>query len=710
MSFISYAQNFEDVMLWRALKHIQMGFYIDVGANDPDIDSVTKAFYERGWRGVNIEPLPSHHAHLIKARPRDISLLCAAGSTRGEIQLWECDVRGWATASADVVSMHLANGHNGTYHQVPIFPLREICAQYATDDIHFLKIDVEGFEKSVIDGMDFARFRPWILVIESTRPNSTEEIHWQWEPAVLSANYVLAYFDGLNRFYVAQEHSELLETLRYPPNIFDGFIRSEQLNYSLMAQQAEARVQQAEARVQQAEARVQQNEVASNHYLMQLHSVYASRSWKITGPLRWLGSRVSALRNRLLTIPATSKRVRLIRKSSNRLYLALDMYVLGQDVKTGVYRVCDELFRRLSKRREFDVRYLLRSNTQAASRNYLQAHDMHQEVVSENEAQPTRVCDMLLSPFGVAPGPWLEDPGMLQAHIIYDLIAIRRPDLFTQEATSEVRRIMDSLTSNTLVFAISEFTRQDLLDYRPDLSPDQVVVIPLAAGEQFAPCIYPEMIEAAKQRYSIPAGARYVLSLATLEVRKNLNRVVDAFVSHMNDYPDSDLYLVLAGMSGWKLESLSQSLSNAGRWRDRIVLTGFVEDCDLSAIYSGATCFIYLSQYEGFGLPPLEAMACGTPVICANNSSLPAVVGDAGLLVDANDVQAAAESIRRICSSMQLHSDLSSKGLERAKLFTWDKCEDIVTESLMRFAASKNAKTRPAAYGAGSKSSNRPLP
>ena len=138
MSFISYAQNFEDVMLWRALKHIQMGFYIDVGANDPDIDSVTKAFYERGWRGVNIEPLPSHHAHLIKARPRDISLLCAAGSTRGEIQLWECDVRGWATASADVVSMHLANGHNGTYHQVPIFPLREICAQYATDDIHFL--------------------------------------------------------------------------------------------------------------------------------------------------------------------------------------------------------------------------------------------------------------------------------------------------------------------------------------------------------------------------------------------------------------------------------------------------------------------------------------------------------------------------------------------------------------------------------------------
>jgi len=227
MSFVSFAQNFEDVMLWRALKHVENGFYIDVGANDPSIDSVTKAFYERGWRGINIEPLPSHFGDLSRNRPRDINLQCAAGATSGEIKVWECDVRGWATASADIVAQHTAEGHEGTFHNVPVFTLADICTQHVSGEIHFLKIDVEGFEKSVIDGADFSRFRPWILVIEATKPNSTEEIHGEWEHIVLSANYDLGYTDGLNRFYVAAEHKELLESLRYPPNVFDGFIRSD---------------------------------------------------------------------------------------------------------------------------------------------------------------------------------------------------------------------------------------------------------------------------------------------------------------------------------------------------------------------------------------------------------------------------------------------------------------------------------------------------
>ncbi len=281
MSFVSYAQNFEDVMLWRALKHVENGFYIDVGANDPTIDSVTKAFYERGWHGINIEPLPSHHRDLAEERPRDINLQCAAGSANGEIEVWECDVRGWATASANVVAQHTANGHTGAFHKVPVSRLADICAHHAPGEIHFLKIDVEGFEKSVIDGMDFLRFRPWILVIEATRPNSTEEIHDEWESGILSVGYFLAYTDGLNRFYIAQECSELLNSLRYPPNVFDNFIRSEQLNSELRAQQAETKAQQAETKAQQAETKAQQAEVA-------LSAIYASHSWRITAPLRKL--------------------------------------------------------------------------------------------------------------------------------------------------------------------------------------------------------------------------------------------------------------------------------------------------------------------------------------------------------------------------------------------------------------------------------------
>lgn len=268
MSFVSYAQNLEDVMLWRALKHVGQGFYIDVGANDPVVDSVTKAFYDRGWRGINIEPLSSHHAALLIDRPRDINLQCAAGATSGELEIWECDVRGWATASMEAVERHIANGHEGAFHKVPVVQLKDVCGQHVPGEIHFLKIDVEGFEKSVIDGMDFFRFRPWVLVIEATRPNSTEEVHGEWEAQVVSAGYGLAYVDGLNRFYVANERAELLAAFRYPPNVFDAFVRADQLVWQRRAERAET----------------QSDKVAH-----QLAVVYDSLSWRITGPLRWIG-------------------------------------------------------------------------------------------------------------------------------------------------------------------------------------------------------------------------------------------------------------------------------------------------------------------------------------------------------------------------------------------------------------------------------------
>jgi len=281
MSFVSYAQNCEDLMLWRALKHVDKGFYIDVGANDPVTDSVTKAFYDRGWHGINVEPLPSHHADLLRARPRDINLQCAAGAQAGQVDIWACEIRGWATASADVMAQHAKAGHQGVIHRVPMSTLKDICTHHVTGDIHFLKIDVEGFEQAVLDGMDFSRFRPWLLVVEANRPNSTEETHAHWEPGLLSHGYVLAYADGLNRYYAAQEHTNLLAAFRYPPNVFDDFVRADQLHANVRAQQAEDRAAQALAKAQQAQS-------LANQCLAQLQSVHASRSWRITAPLRAL--------------------------------------------------------------------------------------------------------------------------------------------------------------------------------------------------------------------------------------------------------------------------------------------------------------------------------------------------------------------------------------------------------------------------------------
>lgn len=369
--------------------------------------------------------------------------------------------------------------------------------------------------------------------------------------------------------------------------------------------------------------------------------------------------------------------------------LALDTYVLAQDVKTGVHRVCDELFGRLLLLGSFDVRLLVRDGDEQRTQEYFAARGLRAPIC-EAAAPPSVNADILLSPFGVAPATWLADKGILHAHIVYDLIGINRPDLFTEEAAAEVRDIIDSLDEHTVVFAISQSTKNDLLAARPDLSPRQVVVIPLAAGSAFAPCEDIDERGSVRARYGIPQGVPYVLSVATLEIRKNLHKVVEAFAGYLDLHADSNLHLVLSGMAGWKQEQLEQALASAQRWRSRIVLTGFVEDADLSALYSEALCFVYLSLYEGFGLPPLEAMACGAPVICADNSSLPEVVGQAGILVDANDVDGTIAAIGRIAAFPAYAQELSQAGLARARLFSWERCAQIVSDTLhgayVRFA------------------------
>jgi FkbM family methyltransferase len=225
MTFISYAQNNEDVLLWRALGHIEGGFYIDVGANDPVEDSVTKAFYDAGWSGINIEPLPSLHQPFLDARARDTNLALAAGAAEGELTLYDIPAaHGWASAAPAVAEAHRAEGLEVAELTVPVRTLAAICAEHVKGHVHFLKIDVEGFEGEVLRGMDFARWRPWVLVVEATLPNSRVCAHGAWEHLVIGQRYRFAWFDGLNRYYVAEEHAELMAAFVVQPNFFDDFI------------------------------------------------------------------------------------------------------------------------------------------------------------------------------------------------------------------------------------------------------------------------------------------------------------------------------------------------------------------------------------------------------------------------------------------------------------------------------------------------------
>lgn len=255
MSFISYAQNYEDVMLWRALKNIEHGFYIDIGANDPEHDSVTKLFYDKGWRGINVEPVSQWFDRLEECRIRDINLQTAVGSTTGTLTLYELPDTGLSTLDLAIAERHeKERGYQKIKREVPVETLTDICQKYHEKPIHFLKIDVEGAETAVIEGLDLKLIRPWIIVIESTLPNTQIEDYELWESELLEAHYLFVYFDGLNRYYLADEHKELAAHFKMPPNVFDEFISQQQLNSELRAQKAEENVAQLETDLNQKES------------------------------------------------------------------------------------------------------------------------------------------------------------------------------------------------------------------------------------------------------------------------------------------------------------------------------------------------------------------------------------------------------------------------------------------------------------------------
>ena len=283
MSFVSYAQNFEDVMLWRALKHVENGFYVDIGAQDPVVDSVSLAFYEHGWRGVHVEPTQQYSDKLRAARPDEKVMQVAIGNHSGTLTFYEFQDTGLSTADADIANKHQEAGFRCNETLVPVISLDALFEGIGAKDIHWLKLDVEGLEKAVLESWRDSTILPWVLVLESTRPLTQEESHEEWEQLLLNKGYGFVYFDGLNRFYVSPNHLDLAKAFSAPPNFFDNFVLTTSQPFcKLVAIQA----QQAETKAQQAETKAQQAEAASNELLAQLQAVYASSSWKITRPLR----------------------------------------------------------------------------------------------------------------------------------------------------------------------------------------------------------------------------------------------------------------------------------------------------------------------------------------------------------------------------------------------------------------------------------------
>lgn len=252
---------------------------------------------------------------------------------------------------------------------------------------------------------------------------------------------------------------------------------------------------------------------------------------------------------------------------------------------------------------------------------------------------------------------------------IHDLSFEHLPDTFRRRSRTQLRlTVRHSAKRAAKILTLSEHTRSDIIDIY-GIEPSRIRAIPLAAPAHFLPVADNRELQRVRHTYGI--DGQYILSVGSIQPRKNLPRLVKAYASLRGKYDENELpKLVLVGKCAWLYDETLRTLEQTGIAQS-VILTGYVPESDLPALYSGALCFVYPSYFEGFGLPPLEAMKCGAPVIVGNRTSLPEVVGDAALTVDPYDETAIAGAIERLINDSDLRRELSVKGQSRAEEFDW---------------------------------------
>ena len=259
--------------------------------------------------------------------------------------------------------------------------------------------------------------------------------------------------------------------------------------------------------------------------------------------------------------------------------------------------------------------------------------------------------------------------GMKVVVTIHDLIAIR----FGQDIPFFSRQFFGRWMPFCYryadeIIAISEHTKKDIIKLL-HLPEEKITVIPLAADKIFTPDKNKERIEKIKKKYHIKQ--KYLLHIGTINPRKNLEFLIDIFAVLVKE--EKNMQLVITGKKGWYYEGLFSKVEKLGL-ENNVIFTGYIADEDKPVLYNGASIFLFPSIYEGFGLPPLEAMACGTPVICSNTSSIPEVVGDGGILLSPTDKLGWVRNVKYLLNNKKIMQRYAKKAIDQAQLFSWDRC------------------------------------
>lgn len=385
-----------------------------------------------------------------------------------------------------------------------------------------------------------------------------------------------------------------------------------------------------------------------------------------------------------------------------------DTTIIGEHYKknqTGIFRVANELFQRFVKNEKLETYYSIlgyqTNHCQSSDMEiYLQENCISVKAANERKRlaflpfRKEKIFKKVYKKMGVTDFKVIPDKNILQSAEIYhtpyfpideklrnysnlkkvvtvhDLIPIIYPNFNSD--TELLKKVVKSAEELGFIICVSENTKKDLLKYAPQIDPNKVFVSLLAASKDFFyKCDDGKKFSEVQKKYNIPN--KYFLSLSTLEPRKNIDHVIRSFVKMITEKKIDDLSLVLVGNRGWDFDNIFQEYENTKGLKDKIIITGRIPDEDLASIYSHANSFYYMSFYEGFGLPPLEAMQCGTAVVVSNTSSLPEVVGNAGVLLDPTDQGQLVETMWKIYDNDEYRQDLGRKAIERSKNFSWEK-------------------------------------
>lgn len=288
--------------------------------------------------------------------------------------------------------------------------------------------------------------------------------------------------------------------------------------------------------------------------------------------------------------------------------------------------------------------------------------------------------DAYFSPFSPI-SPIIYQSKLKTYAVLYDLIPLIHPEFGDPKFAKKYTAWINDLKADK-IFAISKSTKSDFLNFRPDYKAEKIDVVYLGADNKFFPLKHPEKIAAMKQKYGITSN-KYFLALSEMSKRKNFEHLLAAFQCFLEQTNAQDISLVLAGPIRGDYVKQAEEAKLRQTAINHVVHIGFVDDTDLAALYSGAEAFVYPSLYEGFGLPVLEAMQCGAPVVCANNSSLPEVGAKCVCYICGHDENETAAALTKIYEDQEFKTQLAKKSCQRAKHFNWTSFINHICTTLL---------------------------